>query len=313
MPEPRIGRPYAKAHLDFLRRRDVSPSAKLVCIARDRLVELGEEPTPSRLAYETGLSLRAVQYALNGRSLPAAQVLGVCQDEQKGAQKGAQCAPAFYNNNRDLESEKGERKTEALSPDAAPQPKKTATAEERILAIIAPGGASERLRGAVVNSLAEAVAAGVSAQEVAGAIDRAGPGTPWGRIQAAARLVLADRAEAAKAAAIRRLEATWTWIGRRGWLASAPNELGRIKAVDVAAGKVLVHWAAAATPEFVVEGRVIRPAGVRPPRDDWHDAQEIARDWRLEDREMPLFAGLDEPIKETARGRDKQMLGSASA
>jgi len=305
MPEPRIGRPYAKAHLDILRRRDVSPSAKLVCIARDRLIDLGEDPAPSRLAYETGLSLRAVQYVLNGRSLPAAQALGVCQDEQKGAQKGAHCAPPSYNNNRDLESEKGERKTEAPSPDAAPQPKKTATAEERILAVIAPGGASERLRGAVVNSLAEAVAAGVSTEEVAAAIDRAGPGTPWGRISAAARLVLADRGEAAKAAAMRRLEAMRTWIGRRGWLASAPDELGRIERVDVAAGKVLVHWAAAATPEFVVEGRVIRPAGVRPPRDDWHDAQEIARDWRLEDQEAPLFADLEGVSRKDAKTQGK--------
>jgi DNA modification methylase len=50
-------------------------------------------------------------------------------------------------------------------------------------------------------------------------------------------------------------------------------------------------------------------------------AERIKKDARLltarsdasDDGEMPLLAGLDEPIKETARGRDKRMLGSARA
>jgi len=51
---------------------------------------------------------------------------------------------------------------------------------EAVLKHIAPGGASEKLRGSVMNALA--AAAGVSAQEVADALPRVGAGAPWARV-----------------------------------------------------------------------------------------------------------------------------------
>jgi hypothetical protein len=64
---------------------------------------------------------------------------------------------------------------------------------ERVLLIVAPGGASDNFRATVINALADAKAGGVSPAEVAAALPRAGPGRPWNRIAAAAALVIGER------------------------------------------------------------------------------------------------------------------------
>jgi len=78
---------------------------------------------------------------------------------------------------------------------ASPEPT-LATAEHHVeaaLAILAPGGASPKLRGAILNALADAQAAGVSAEHVTAALPRTGSGRPWERIGHAAAMVLEDR------------------------------------------------------------------------------------------------------------------------
>jgi hypothetical protein len=78
---------------------------------------------------------------------------------------------------------------------------------QRVLLIVAPGRASDNLRGTVVNALGDAQAAGVSAAEISAALPGAGPGKPWERIAAAADVVLRERraAQAAEAAQTARL------------------------------------------------------------------------------------------------------------
>ena len=93
----------------------------------------------------------------------------------------------------------------AATPNApAPAPDFASGAEDadvdRVLNILAPGGASDGLRLVVLNSLADAQAAGVSAAEVAAALPRAGPGRPWDRVGRAAEIVRRERREAQAAA-----------------------------------------------------------------------------------------------------------------
>jgi len=84
------------------------------------------------------------------------------------------------------------RQTNAL---AAPSPSQiTQGADlEPVLAILAPGGATPKLRAVLANALADAKAAGVMADEIAAALGGVGPGRPWDRIRAAAGAVLQER------------------------------------------------------------------------------------------------------------------------
>jgi hypothetical protein len=88
----------------------------------------------------------------------------------------------------------------------------------------------------------------------------------------------------------RRHETLRAWIGRAGWLAASPAELGRILEVDVDRAKVLVRWASRASAPQVLGGRVVRPPREMAARTEWREADEVARDWRLEDEALPLLS-----------------------
>ncbi len=100
----------------------------------------------------------------------------------------------------------------------------------------------------------------------------------------------------------RRLEAMRAWIGRRGWLAKDPSSAGRIVAVDADAGRVTILWAPSTTIEVRLPG-LVKPARPVPARTQTLAADEVLRDWRLEDEAMPLLA--QDPARDAAQAQRK--------
>jgi hypothetical protein len=150
MTEPRTGsRPYAKAHLDVMRRRDLKPPEKLILVVLDRLRGLGKEWTTDRLVFETGLGLRTVQVALKslGLARPAHRPKRAEEGAEKRAEKRAEFCyfrPAIKtDNNNDSIREQGGKSTTAPPPSAPADPAKTTAGAAASPA--APGPGSDAL------------------------------------------------------------------------------------------------------------------------------------------------------------------------
>lgn len=169
MTDPRTARPYAKAHLDVMRRRDLCPTAKLVLVARQRLVGLGEFPSPTRLMYETGLTLRQVHYSLTTLGLqnptgrpPKGNKKGYKKGDKKGGIVCHLSGPHITdNNNRELKRAGGEETT-------APAPQVPAVPQKTTATTAAPGAPSEGRPDALVSMLVLRFGGRFSAAEIAG-------------------------------------------------------------------------------------------------------------------------------------------------
>jgi hypothetical protein len=132
MSDPtRTTRPYAKAHLDTLRRSDITDTEKVVLFVRQRLLDLGDTPTAGRIAMMLGCGERKVQLALKtlGLAKPVGRPrrrnaqnnaqLNAQNNAQLNAQNNAHFAPPIKTSTKEtesIESGRGETPPPPLAP-----------------------------------------------------------------------------------------------------------------------------------------------------------------------------------------------------
>jgi hypothetical protein len=164
MPDPRTVRPYAKAHLDVMRRRDLKPPEKLVLVVLDRLHRLREKWTTDRLVFETGMGRRTVQVAL--KSLGLSRPRGRPKCAEKSAE---QCAEFRYLSGHITDNNKrksmGEREDK---PATAPPPSVPANPARTTAGAAAPPAASGPVSDALVSMIVLRFGVRFSDAEVAG-------------------------------------------------------------------------------------------------------------------------------------------------